>query len=163
MDSKASPGLLENGARPAVCGGSGYTPMQWALNRSHLGVAQLLLDFKIFPDPADDTWVPLNQISGGHIYRQIELAQKIMFPASLTLGWLDRIRFVVAAGEGLDHDLELIEPGPSGTMAEPYVVISYCWGRTWSSENPLSIRVPSRNRPGSTEVRKARASRDILL
>jgi len=155
--------LLENGARPAICGGSGHTPMQWALNRGHLRVAQLLLDFGAFPDLADDTQQPLNRISGGNIYQQIELAQKIMLPALLTLGWLDRMRFVVAAGEGSDHDLDLIEPGPSGTMAEPYIAISYCWGRTRSSDDPLLIRVPSRNRPGSTEIRKTRVSRDILL
>lgn len=155
--------LLENGARPAVCGGSGYTPMQLALNNGHLGIKRLLLKSGAFPDLADDTRVPLNQISGGNIYQQIELAQKSIFPASLTLGWLDHMRFVVAAGEGLDHDLELIEPGPGSTMNQPYVAISYCWGRNQSSEDPLLIQVPSRSRPGSTEVRKARASRDVLL
>lgn len=155
--------LLENGARPAVCGGSGLTPMQWALNRDHPEVAQLLLDFKAFPDLADDTRVPLIQLGGGGIYRQIELAQKIMFPASSTLSWLDRMRFVVAAAPGSDHDLELIEPRSGGELPESYITISYCWGRTWGTENPLLIRVPSRDRPGTSEVRTARASRDVLL
>ncbi|RYP20412.1 hypothetical protein DL765_002788 [Monosporascus sp. GIB2] len=152
--------LLEHGAKKAVCGGSGWTPMQWALNRRHLGVAQLLLDFGAFPDLADDTRVPLHQIPGGDIYRQIELAQRLMFPASSTLGWLGRMRFVVAAGEGSDHHLELIEPGPEGTLAEPYIAISYCWGRTWSRADPLLIRVPSRDGP---KVRETKASRDVLL
>jgi hypothetical protein len=154
--------LLENGARPTVCGGSGYTPMQWALNRGHLGLAQLLLDFKAWPDLADDTWIPLSQIPGSGIFWQIEHAQKIMFPASMMLSWLDRMRFIVAASPGSDHELDLIEPGPGCTMAEPYIAISYCWGRTASSDKPLRIRVPSRTKPGETEIRNARASRDTL-
>jgi hypothetical protein len=154
--------LLEKGARPAVCGGSGYTPMQWALNRGHLSLAQLLLDFKAWPDLADDTEIPLSQMTGGGVLRQIELAQNVMFPASMTVSWLDRMRFIVASPSGSDHDLELIEPGPGCTMNEPYIAISYCWGRTASSDTPLWIRVPSRTKQGGTETRKTRASRDTL-
>ncbi|KAH7071791.1 ankyrin repeat-containing domain protein, partial [Paraphoma chrysanthemicola] len=36
--------LLEMEARPTVCGGSGYTPMQLALNRGQFHLAKLLLE-----------------------------------------------------------------------------------------------------------------------
>ncbi|KAK3360642.1 hypothetical protein B0T25DRAFT_515893 [Lasiosphaeria hispida] len=156
--------LLERGVNPVICGGSGLTPMQWALNKGHKKMVQVLLQKNAYPDLADDCRVPLDQIPGGDILRQIELAQEIVFPASSILARMDRMRFVVRAGEGSKHDLELIEPGPGGMLAEPYVAISYCWGRTRKKEDPLTIQVLHREgKPGTTKVRDARASRDVLL
>ncbi|KAK4224083.1 heterokaryon incompatibility protein-domain-containing protein [Podospora fimiseda] len=139
--------LLKNGASPSICGGSGFTPMQYALNRGHEKVVAVLREFKAFLDVADDSRVPLHQIAGGDILGEIERAQRrSVFSASSTLPWMDRMRYV---------------PGPGRLFAEPYVAISYRWGLRPNQQDPLTIKVPPRK--DHPVFRKARASRDVLL
>jgi ankyrin repeat protein len=163
--------LLDHGADPTARGGSGRTARWFAAEKGHQAVVQLLLERggadQDGPDMKNDADEGLGNVADGRLLEHIERAQQIMFHESEIQHWAQNLRFVVLAvdSDDSDYDLELIESsaGDEETENEPYVAVSYCWGRKANEEGtPLRIQVPSKNQNGAKEARDVRASSNIL-
>jgi ankyrin repeat protein len=162
--------LLDHGADPTARG-SGRTARWFAAEKGHHAVVQLLLERggndKDGPDMQNDAYEGLINVFDGRLLGDIERAQQIIFHESEIQHWVENLRFVVPAVNGDDsyHDLELIENGAGDkeTKDEPYIAISYCWGKRTSKEGtPLRIQVPSKDQCGAKEIRNVRAPSNIL-
>lgn len=147
-----------------INGYNGWTPLQQALVFNQSAVAEVLLAHGAWADLKDDTYTHLDEIANGNIMDHIERAQQLMIQDPTIFEWAKSLRFVVRDEKSSIEDpkLKLIEPGEEGTAAEPYVAVSYCWSQPTRPNKYLQIEVPSRTKPGETEMRETRAISEVL-
>ncbi|KAI0888961.1 heterokaryon incompatibility protein-domain-containing protein [Annulohypoxylon maeteangense] len=156
-------------------GTSGRPAWWFAQKYGHTAVMELLRETmqkrqkrplrEFSPDIDDDSGQQFDEIGLNKLLGDTTRAQQYAYrtqdPSKPEM-WKERIRFIIKAEEGEDHDFEVIEPYRDGKDSlEPFVAVSYCWA---SHENTgkLRIKVPKKDGSGPM-IRPTRASTQVIL